>query len=602
MNKGNDKISSSNHKLVSTLCNICKSKFSSEIELMQHKSWCQYVCAVCGRSFENSQLYKQHRCKRFLCKECLEPFETKDELIAHMNIHSTRIHCVLPSCREKTFTSKLMLRDHIFNKHTKRVKFRNGKQPWVCLLDGFSHICSGSYNGRFKILRHISSVAQYKPFNCPECPKSFSVEYRVNEHLKKIHSVVGDSWTCCGKEFPMKSLFRVHARTFCPTKGRLATINFRNLDKAEIEFENDHLRAKRIVEIKKESGSKALSMSRENGALLKVKVPKSALSCPSPLENMKPRIKREKKRKAGAANIGNCAVTRPFVSTAGCDRFDTSYLFPRKRPALETPRKVTMVNRKDQPLKKPLEDNERKTQFLWDELPKLAIPDYKFQKNFSCGKIPNNGSLHFKQSNSDDHGFKQKKFCATPFSDTEISARVKLPLVPCPIKKKHNWQGVKEELRSKSPPTNGKLPKLSDLSFQPPKLKLHQISSAHKSVLQSSALCSAKDKYQFKLPLLGDLRPKNPDVDSSKLINNKDSCPKVKKELQTNHLPEETSLSSVLSNSTPLRPKMCKSNLKSQLEVAEKKLQAIRLIVSGWEVKGKAEDIQMLLKEIKRNL
>ena len=131
---------------------------------MQHKSQCQYLCSVCGKSFENSQFYKEHRCKRFLCRECIESFETKVELTAHMKMHSAPIHCVIPSCREKTYTSKLMLRDHIFNKHTKQVKFRNGKQPWLCLLDGFSHICSGSYNGRFKILRHISSVAQYKPF------------------------------------------------------------------------------------------------------------------------------------------------------------------------------------------------------------------------------------------------------------------------------------------------------------------------------------------------------------------------------------------------------------------------------------------------------
>jgi len=602
MNEGNDKISSGNHKLVSTLCTICKSKFSSETELLQHKSWCQYLCSVCGKSFENSQLYKEHKCKRFLCRECIESFETKVELTAHMKMHSAPIHCVIPSCREKTYTSKLMLRDHIFNKHTKQVKFRNGKQPWLCLLDGFSHICSGSYNGRFKILRHISSVAQYKPFNCPECPKSFSVEYRVNEHLKKIHAVVGDSWTCCGKEFPMKSLFRVHARTFCPTKGRLATINFRNLNKAEIDFENDHLRAKRIVEVKKESGSKTSSTIIENGALLKLRVPKLALSCPSPLENMKPRIKREKKRKAGVANIGNIARTPPFMSTAGCDRFDTSYLFPRKRPTLEWPSKVTMVKRKDQAIKKPLGDNERKTQFLWDELPKLAIPDFKLQKNFFCEKIPNNERPHLKKSNSDEKGFKHKNFCATPFSDTEISARVKLPLVPCPIKKKHKPQVVKQELRSKNSLTNGKLPKLSDLSYKPPKPKLLQISSAHKSAPQLSALCSAKDKYDYKLPLLGDLTPRNQVVDSTKLLTTKDSCPKVKKELQTNNLPEETSMSSVLSHSTPLRTKMCKSNLTSQLEVAEKKLQAIRLIVSGWEVKGKAEDIQMLLKEIKRNL
>lgn len=517
-------------------------------------------------------------------------------------MHLAPIHCVLPSCREKTFTSKLMLRDHIFNIHTKQVKFRNGKQPWVCLLDGFSHICSGSYNGRFKILRHISSVAQYKPFNCPECPKSFSVEYRVNEHLKKIHSVVGDSWTCCGKEFHMKSLFRVHARTFCPTKGRRAIINFRNLNKAELEFENDHLRAKRIVEIKKESESKTSSTIRENCALVKLRVPKSALPCSSPLENMKPRIKREKKRKAGVANIGNIAITPPFMSTAGCDRFDTSYLFPRKRPTLGRPRKVTMVNRKDQEIKKPLEDNELKTQFLWDELPKLAIPDFKLQKKISCEKIPNNESLHLKQSNSDEKGFKHKKFCATPFSDTEISTSVKLPSVPCPIKKKHKSQGDKQEPRSKNPLTNGNLPKLCDLSYQPPKPKLLQISSANKLAPPLSALCGVKDKYDYKLPLLGDLMPKNPEVDSTKLLTTKDSCPNVKKKLQNNNLPEETSMSSVLSNSTPLRPKMCKSNLKSQLEVAEKKLEAIRLIVSGWEVEGKAEDIQMLLKEIKRNL
>lgn len=214
----------------------------------------------------------------------------------------------------------------------------------------------------------------------------------------------------------------------------------------------------------------------------------------------------------------------------------------------------------------------------------------------------NNEDLHFKPSNSDDKVSKDNKFCATPFSDAEISAKVKFSLLPSPIKSKHKPQAFKEERRSKIPLENGKLPKLSDSNYQLPKPKLRQLSSANKSTVPLSGLSTSKDEYGYNLPLLGDLKPQILEGDSIKLIKNKDSSPRGIKEDETNHLLQETSMSSVLFNSTPLRPKMCKSNLKSQLEVAEKKLRAIKSLVSGWEVNGTTENIQMLLEEIKRNL
>jgi hypothetical protein len=609
--KGYDNISSGDDKLVGTVCTICELKFSSEIELNKHMNWCKYFCSICEKSFESSQLYKHHRCKRLFCEECIQFFNTDGELAEHMKTHSAPIYCVIPSCRENTFTSQLMLRDHIFNKHTKQVKFRNGKTPWVCLLDGFSHICSGHYNGRFKILRHISSVANYKPFNCPECPKSFCVEYRLNEHLRKVHSVVRQSWTCCGKEFEMKSLFRVHAKTFCPMNGRLATINFRNLNTAEIQVKIERLKTKRFKsDVRKKIGSSSVAAVGKLSECITSRTPKLAVAqCTT--ECFSPPIRRGKKRKAGAANIGNVVSQAPNMSAAGFERLNTSSL-PNILPTRGRPRSMAVTKMKELAYREP---SSEETQFLWEELPRLAFPNYKSQKNIFCKKLPiafsKDENLHFKSSNSDHKSFICSKFSPKSLSDREISAKIKSPLSPCLNKYRYKLQPFKNEAGPYiSTSHNDELPKLSVTKYHLSKPMLLQTSDAHRPILLSSGLCPSKegeDKFSYDLPLLGDLKSETSKINSTKLLKNKQNCPRGIKVIQTNHLHQKSlnrslMYKSSLDNSPTLKPKMCKSDIKTQLELAEKKLQTIRSLVNGWKVKGTMEDIQVLLKEIDRNL
>lgn len=611
--KGYENISAGNDTLINTVCTICKRNLSSENELKQHRNWCQYACSFCGISFDDKQLYTQHRCKSYSCDQCFKSFHSEIELAAHAKTHTSPINCVIPSCRVETFASKLTLRDHIFKKHTKQVTFRNGKKPYICLLDQLAHICSGSYDDRSKILRHISSVAQYKPFNCPKCQKSFSEAYNVNKHLRNVHSVIDESWTCCGKQFTMKSHFRVHARTFCPTKGRLATINFRNLNTTEVQIKKEHYFKKRRkkAKITKDGVLKTAFAEGEDSTVLELLPFKLMKTTEIVSENIKPRIKREKKRKAGSSNIGNVEMLAPNISIAECDSFVKSSLLSRKRPSRERPRNMTMTGSKVQVLVKPSsEDKKWIPPSVWEELPELASADYKWKKSSSCDNIPivfwKNENLQFISSTNDYSPSKVNKFSEKPFSDAEISAKVKSPLGTCPNKSKRIQQSFKDEPASDITSTYSDLPSLSSPNYQVSRPKHLELSPPHNSIFPSSGLRSAndcEDKDFYNLPLLGDLNSKAQKVDATLL--SKGSCRQENKLVHTNHELKKWSKCAVLfdsdeNNTTLLKP--CKSTIRSQLEVAENKLRAISAIVNGWRVKGTTVDMQMLLKEIRKNL
>jgi len=582
------KISSDNSELVSAVCTLCERNFSSEIELNQHRSWCQCLCSVCKNSFENVQLYKQHRCNRVSCKECKKSFDSENELTAHIKVHSEPITCLIPSCRGETFTSKLMLRDHMFKKHTKRVKFRNGNNPWVCLLDGFSHVCSGTYPGRFKMLRHISSVAKYKPWNCPECQKSFGVEYNLNNHLRKIHSVVGDSWKCCGKDFKMKSLFRVHARNYCPTKGRLATINFRNLNTAEVESRKENLKMKRIkAEIRKERGSKEPSNLASNGAfmeLMQLRIPQSSVSAQTVSEIIKPQIERQKKRKAEDADIENIVRQAPNMSTVD-DLFDTPCRRKRGKPRSRIMRNNGMGEelREQSP-----QHSESASKFLWEELPDLASPGQKLFKN----------SVRFNSLGSNEMKFNSYNYSLTP-SDEDISANVISEPKP---------KAFKKIIPANLSPAKDEFFKFPAPAYQQPNHKVLEPFLAQQPTLILSGRSSSNErKDELNLSRGGDGKGKNPDVNSKKFLLNNNLDRKGKQMLKKNPLRQKDSTDSlyfdpVLNDPPPIKPKMSMFDIILQLEVAEKKLQAIRSLVSNWKVKGTKEDYEKLIKEIKRNL
>lgn len=166
-------------------CDICNVKFYRKDKLKAHYDKCSErnpdqvrKCNICGDSFENNEMLRQHRAKHvtegILTEEDLRDIEPRPEERKQgvKIVRKRRTDIVGLECTEcnKHYTSRKGLLRHI--------QVHEGKK-YLC------DICPKKFYRREHLKIHVAKHNMIKPYKCTRCTKRFIKEDQLTNHLSK---------------------------------------------------------------------------------------------------------------------------------------------------------------------------------------------------------------------------------------------------------------------------------------------------------------------------------------------------------------------------------------------------------------------------------
>ncbi|XP_033220205.1 zinc finger protein 91-like isoform X2 [Belonocnema kinseyi] len=166
-------------------CDICNVKFYRKDKLKSHYDKCSEKnpdqvrkCNICGDSFENNEILREHRAKHvtegILTEEDLREIEPRPEerRSGEKVARKRRTDIVGLECTEcnKQYTSRKGLLRHI--------QVHEGKK-YLC------DICPKKFYRREHLKIHVAKHNMIKPYKCNRCTKRFIKEEQLTNHLSK---------------------------------------------------------------------------------------------------------------------------------------------------------------------------------------------------------------------------------------------------------------------------------------------------------------------------------------------------------------------------------------------------------------------------------
>ncbi|KAH8398210.1 hypothetical protein KR222_002871, partial [Zaprionus bogoriensis] len=205
----------------STICHICKTKFSSARCLkfhmrihskrasksiqdalpvgahQQYSELDQFYCEICNKSFEQNLLtvHKQmHQSQsQFLCSTCNRKFDNVTNYEMHLKIHERQALNSRSSNSTSGASSK---------------KPPNGKDK-----PGFAcQYCGRVFSRPYEKVKHERVHTGEKPYNCEVCGKTFRVSYSLTLHLRTHTNIRPYVCTTCNKRFKSHQVYSHHLR------------------------------------------------------------------------------------------------------------------------------------------------------------------------------------------------------------------------------------------------------------------------------------------------------------------------------------------------------------------------------------------------------
>jgi len=190
-------------------CTECPQKFHEKRRLSKHvesnhgngeDAW--YQCQECPQKLVDIVKLEKHieikhgnmdddeSVGPFVCQECSEQFEKKNELRIHLRSHIVK-SLACSEC-DKTFSRRDKLNIHLKNKHMGTVLNINVPDKGETQDDTVerNHECDEClkrFTCKNHLVRHQSSVHSGIMYGCDDCEKKFSRKDKLNLHKRKMH-------------------------------------------------------------------------------------------------------------------------------------------------------------------------------------------------------------------------------------------------------------------------------------------------------------------------------------------------------------------------------------------------------------------------------
>jgi KRAB domain-containing zinc finger protein len=184
-------------------CEICREKFKHLHLLKLHakshdKPRENYQkCRICKLSFRNVKLHMaMHKTisEKFKCPKCPKYFSTKQLLGFHLDRHAKPFQCDI--CGD-SLGSKAILERHFFMHAAKTYKCR---------------LCPKKFSSEVYLTNHLERHSNERPYKCDKCPKAYKTNDVLRQHLK-THQEKKHECPKCPKKFTLLHHLNDHILT-----------------------------------------------------------------------------------------------------------------------------------------------------------------------------------------------------------------------------------------------------------------------------------------------------------------------------------------------------------------------------------------------------
>ncbi|XP_059615911.1 zinc finger protein 225-like [Phlebotomus argentipes] len=202
-------------------CKQCRIIFVGLVAFYEHKCYdiAKVETPAVGRAAEGEEAPKAEQRRLFKCNECGQTFKMRSSILSHIEKHNKSKKYQCQYCKRRFYKASIR-KAHIYRFHLKRT------------LEFKCPQCPNEYSKSSQLKAHIKEAhKEDTTFQCDRCGKNFKSCSILTSHMK-IHS---DKVSCaqCGKELKnLRTLERhmeIHSgqkNYICPVCQRSFTCNF----------------------------------------------------------------------------------------------------------------------------------------------------------------------------------------------------------------------------------------------------------------------------------------------------------------------------------------------------------------------------------------
>ncbi|CAL8068564.1 unnamed protein product [Orchesella dallaii] len=166
----------------------------------QGKEEVVHLCPTCGKEFKSKQGMERHSTlhlakKTFLCEQCPKAYTGQYNLLLHIKqAHSKgkkgkimKAPCQICGRPVVGGTQKMMMDKHVVTHMSAQERAEYYKVKGIKMKVYPCFACEKEFKSKQYLQQHPCEKAS-KKFQCKQCPKIFSGEFSLKQHVRKIHS------------------------------------------------------------------------------------------------------------------------------------------------------------------------------------------------------------------------------------------------------------------------------------------------------------------------------------------------------------------------------------------------------------------------------